>query len=150
MKTISINTGNKAVSQLIGVDFNSGVLFNGRVYFATTSGLKKEGGTRDDDLDVKAWVSIYSSGLGIIGDATIRTISIFGRIGGQLRVSIDGGGRKDSYLSGERDGMSGVKIGVNKRLKDWINKIRIENYDGSSVNISKAELVVIPGVSRRS
>ena len=150
MKTISINTGNKAESQLLGADFDSGTLFNGRLYFATTSGLKKQGGTRDDELDVKAWVTIYPSSIGFIEKATIRTISIFGRIGGQLRISVDGNGYKDTYLSDARSSASGVRIGINKKLKDWVNRIRIENYDGSSVNMSRAELAIIPGVSRRS
>lgn len=148
-KTLSINVLNKAATQLIGVGFNSSTVFNGRTYFAGPSGLTREDGVRDDELDVKAWVTIHPLDIGTVDVRAVRTLVVYGRIGGQLRISIEGGGKTISYLSNSESGSCGVKIGLDKCLKDWSQKIRIENYDGASINLSKAYLTIVPGVSRR-
>ena len=129
----------------MGVDFNSGTMFNGRLYFASTAGLTREGGGRDNELDIKAWVTVSTADMSIMKPKALRTLALSGRFGGRIRVVVESEARSEAYISPELSGMTGLRMGLDRDLRGWMQKFKIENYDGSSVNLSRADITIIPG-----
>lgn len=154
MKTMSVNTKMFGCMELVGADFNSGTTFNGKLYFATDDGLKKEDGDRDGELDVNATISfsVPQSPLGlghIFQTRTIRTVSILGKIKSAIVLTISSGNEEFSTTVDTSNHGWGVRIGVDKKVKGWIQKVTISNRDGGRLNLSKSIAIIIPGPGAR-
>jgi hypothetical protein len=150
MKTRSINARLLCGTQLMGVDFNSAVSFNGKTYFCSMqSGITKEEGGRDGQLDIKAWVIFPTTDMGILQPKALRTLILSGRIGGQVAVTVESEKIKESYLSPKLDSTTGVRMKIDRDLRGWLQRIKVGNHDGCSMNISKANITIIPGTEYR-
>ena len=149
MKTRSINTRILTGTQLMGVDFNSGTMFNGRLYFASADGLKREDGSRDGELDIKAWIVIPTTDMDVLQPKGLRTLTLLGRFGGRVQVTVENETSKEIYLSPELNATTGIRMKVDRELRGWAQKIKIANYDGCSVNLSKGNITIIPGAEIR-
>lgn len=149
MKTRSINTRVLTGTQLMGVDFNSGTMFNGRLYFASADGLKREDGSRDGELDIRAWIVIPTTDMEVLQPKGLRTLTLAGRFGGRVQVTVESEAQSEVYLSPELSATTGVRMKVDRKLRGWAQKIRVANYDGCSVNLSKGNITIIPGAEIR-
>ena len=149
MKTRSINTRHLVGTQLMGVDFGSATNFNGKLYFATADGLAKEDGSRDGELDIKAWIVIPTTDMEVLQPKALRTLTLLGRFGGRVQVTVENETSKEIYLSPELNATTGIRMKVDRELRGWAQKIKIANYDGCSVNLSKGNITIIPGAEIR-
>ena len=149
MKTRSINTRHLVGTQLMGVDFGSATNFNGKLYFATTDGLIKEDGSRDGELDIKAWIIVPTTDMEVLQPKALRTLILTGRFGGRVQVTVENETSKEAYLSPELNATTGVRMKIDRELRGWAQKIKIANYDGCSVNLSKGNITIIPGAEIR-
>ena len=149
MKTRSINTRHLVGTQLMGVDFNSATNFNGKLYFAAADGLTKEDGSRDGELDIKAWIIVPTTDMEVLQPKALRTIILTGRFGGRVKVTVESEAAQESYLSPNLSVTTGFRMKLDRVLRGWLQKVKIENYDGASVNLSKGDITIIPGPEYR-
>lgn len=149
MKTRSINTRHLVGTQLMSVDFNSATNFNGKLYFAAADGLTKEDGARDGELDIKAWIIVPTTDMEVLQPKALRTLTLLGRFGGRVQVTVENETSKEIYLSPELNATTGIRMKIDRELRGWAQKIKIANYDGCSVNLSKGNITIIPGAEIR-
>ena len=149
MKTRSINTRHLVGTQLMGVDFNSATSFNGKLYFASASGLAKEDGARDGELDINAWVIVPTTDMEVLQPKALRTMILTGRFGGRVKVTVESETAQESYLSPDLSATTGLRLKLDRVLRGWLQKVKIANFDGCSVNLSKGDITIIPGPEYR-
>ena len=149
MKTRSVNTRHLIGTQLMGVDFNSGTQFNGRLYFASTDGLRREDGARDGELDIKAWIIVPTTDMEVLQPKALRTMILTGRFGGRVKVTVESETAQESYLSPDLSATTGLRLKLDRVLRGWLQKVKIANFDGCSVNLSKGDITIIPGPEYR-
>ncbi len=149
MKTRSINTRHLVGTQLMGVDFNSATSFNGKLYFASADGLVKEGGSRDGELDINAWVIVSTTDMEVLQPKALRTMILTGRFGGRVKVTVESETAQESYLSPDLSATTGLRLKLDRVLRGWLQKVKIANFDGCSVNLSKGDITIIPGPEYR-
>ena len=149
MKTRSINTRHLVGTQLIGVDFGSATNFNGKLYFATADGLAKEDGSRDGELDIKAWIIVPTTDMEVLQPKALRTLILTGRFGGRVKVTVESETAQESYLSPDLSATTGLRLKLDRVLRGWLQKVKIANFDGCSVNLSKGDITIIPGPEYR-
>ena len=151
MKTISTNARNLISAQLMGVDFNSAVHFNGKTYFASMdSGITREDGARDGELDINAWIVLPTTAMDLMQPKGIRTALLEGRFGGQMVLTVENESESRDYPTPDPAGTTVLRIKVDKALRGNMHRVKVANRDGASFNLSKVKAVLIPGTEYRS
>jgi hypothetical protein len=85
----------------------------------------------------------------VLQPKALRTMTLTGRFGGRVRVTVENETEREQYLSPDLSANTGFRLKIDRCLRGWMQKVKIENYDGSSVNLSKGNITIIPGPELR-
>lgn len=136
------NTVNSANSVYTGWNFNSAVVWQGRPFAASSTGLYELTGNDDDGVPIVASVLTGKADLGIVQQKRMAYVYVGATAdtGMDLIVYTDDG-QINTYTISARELLTNTRTAIGKGLKSKYWQFELTNPDGSAFEIESMELV---------
>lgn len=144
---IRMNRNNGAISQYLGVDFNSLCTFNGKVLGVNDDGLFELTGDTDNGADIDAFVELPTTDFGSEKQKRVRC-GVFGyESDGDLTVTVtlDETTTQTATLTPKKSGSveQSAKVPLQRTMPGRYVMTRIDNVDGCDFALDTVSLDIV-------